>query len=87
MADCQKIAGTDRWRHRGGTVFTWVRTGRRASSNIEFLGVIPERPEAHAEHLGGLDLYATSTLERQRNVMTVEVLSSRLKVEPFAEIW
>ena len=48
---------------------------------IVLLHVIAERPEAHAQELGGLDLDAAGSLERLRNVLAFDVLDVLLEVE------
>src|SRR5262245_6367814 len=58
----------------------------QASSDVELLRVVPERAEAHAEHLRRLHLHAARALEREGNVVTIEVLAARLEVEPLAEV-
>src|SRR4030095_9304860 len=56
------------------------------SPDVEFLRVVPEGSEAHTEHLGRLHLNAARALERQRDVMAVEILAARFEVEPLAKV-
>src|SRR6266545_1615716 len=56
------------------------------SSEVELLRVVPERSKAHPEHFGGFHLDAAGALERQGDVMAIQVLAARLEVEPFTEI-
>ena len=59
---------------------------RAYSPQIEFLGVVAERPEAHAKQVRGLGLHASAPLECQRDVMAIELLSLRLEIETFLNI-
>ncbi len=58
----------------------------RGSSKVELLRVVPKRSKAHPKHFGGFHLDAAGALERQRNVMAIQILAARLEVEPFTEI-
>src|SRR4029450_8650582 len=50
---------------------------RAYSPQIEFLGVIAERPEAHAKQFRGLGLHASAPLERQRDGGGIRVRAVR----------
>ena len=57
----------------------------RALSDLELLRVVPERAKAHSDHFRGPNLHTVSPVERQRDVVAVELVAARLEVEPIPQ--
>ena len=56
------------------------------SAQIEFLGVVAERTEAHTEHLRCASLHSARSFKGQRDVVAIELFAERFEVEPFFQI-
>ena len=74
MAVRQFLSVAGGGKRRGSTLF-----------QVVLLRVVAERPEAHAEEFGGSHLHSTGALQRQRQVVPVKRLASRLQIETLAQ--
>src|ERR1051326_5458588 len=69
-----------RWRRGSAPPPTPTRAGS-GSTQVVFLHVVAERPEAHAEQFSGLDLNSAGTAQRLRDVAALDLLDVRFEVE------
>src|SRR4029078_924015 len=88
---CAGATGSARFQGSARLPRVRICRGRGNSSRtlfeVVFLCVIPERPEAHPEELGGFHLDPSGAAKRLSNVFALDILNVALEVESGVREW